>query len=212
MALPFIVGPHQCSLTHGPDGRPQVEIVSRIRLPLAEFFDALLLSLADQRLLFPQTEYGTAQASLAPVTAGLQTSGHTGPMTREEAPPYWKAASFARPKRSPPRAPVRPPKPAPKVDPTHEKLLAVLSQATSLPDTEAVGTANTTQDSLTPNINAGRMPPGERQNDSQAADSRGSKQQYPPPGRGQRHVREDGTSEHLPPQRAFAHPKKCPVQ
>ena len=54
MALPFIVGPHQCSLTHGPDGRPQVEIISRIRLPLAEFFDALLLSLADQRLLFPQ--------------------------------------------------------------------------------------------------------------------------------------------------------------
>ena len=26
------------------------------------------------------------QASLAPITAGLQTSGHTGPMTREEAP------------------------------------------------------------------------------------------------------------------------------
>ena len=92
MALPFIVGPHQCSLTHGPDGRPQVEIVSRIRLPLAEFFDALLLSLADQRPLFQQSEYGTAQASPAPVTAGLQTGGHIGPMPREEAPPYWKAA------------------------------------------------------------------------------------------------------------------------
>ena len=96
MALPFIVGPHQCSLTHGPDGRPQVEIVSRIRLPLAEFFDALLLSLADQRPLFQQSEYGTAQASLAPVTAGLQTGGHTGPMPRGEAPPYRKAASCAR--------------------------------------------------------------------------------------------------------------------
>ena len=52
MALPFIVGPHQCSLTHGPDGRPQVEIISRIRLPLAQFFDALLMSLADQRFSF----------------------------------------------------------------------------------------------------------------------------------------------------------------
>ena len=40
MAIPFIVGPHQCSLTQGPEGRPQVEVVLRIRLPLAEFFDA----------------------------------------------------------------------------------------------------------------------------------------------------------------------------
>ena len=107
---------------------------------------------------------------------------------------------------------MRPPKHAPKVDPTHEKLLAVLSQATSIPDTAAVGTATTTQDFPTPNINAGRMlpttEPGESQSDSQAA----SKQQYPPPGRGQHHMREDGTSERLPPQRAFAHPKKCLVQ
>ena len=133
-------------------------------------------------------------------------------MPREEAPPYWKGASRAQPKRSPPSAPVRPSKQPPKVDPTHEKLLAVLSQATSIPDTAAVGTATTTQDSPTPNINAGRMLPEERQYDSQAAGSRDSKQQYPPPGRGQRHMREDGTSEHLPPERAFAHPKKCPVQ
>ena len=54
MALPFIVGPHQCSLTQGPEGRPQVEVVLRIRLPLAEFFDALLLSLAEQHPLFQQ--------------------------------------------------------------------------------------------------------------------------------------------------------------
>ena len=159
MALPFIVGPHQCSLTHGPDGRPQVEIVLRIRLPLAEFFDALLLSLADQRPLFQQSGYGTAQASPAPVTAGLQTGGHIGPMPREEAPPYWKAASCAQPKRSPPGAPVRPPKHAPKVDPTHEKLLAVLSQATSIPDTAAVGAATTSKDLPTPNLNEGRMLP-----------------------------------------------------
>ena len=155
MALPFIVGPHQYS--HGPDGRPQVEIVLRIRLPLAEFFDALLLSLADQRPLFQQSEYGTAQASPAPVTAGLQTGGHIGPMPREEAPPYWKAASCAQPKRSPPGAPVRPPKHAPKVDPTHEKLLAVLSQATSIPDTAAVGAATTSKDLPTPNINRSRL-------------------------------------------------------
>ena len=32
MALPFIVGPHQCSLTQGPEGRPQVEVVLRIRM------------------------------------------------------------------------------------------------------------------------------------------------------------------------------------
>ena len=68
MALPFIVGPHQCSLTHGPDGRPQVEIVLRMRLPLAEFFDALLLSLADQRPLFQQSGYGTAQAGQSGTT------------------------------------------------------------------------------------------------------------------------------------------------
>ena len=94
--------------------------------------------------------------------------------------------------------------------------IAVLLQATSIPDTAAVGAATTTKDLPTPNINAGRMlpitEPGEGQTDSQAACSRDSKQQHPPPGRGQRHMREDGTSEHLPPQRAFAHPKKCPVQ
>ena len=94
MALPFIVGPHQCSLTHGPDGRPQVEIISRIRIPLAEFFDALLLSLADQRFLFPQPDFGNAQASMAPVTFGLQTSGQSCPMTGEDTPPHWKAASM----------------------------------------------------------------------------------------------------------------------
>ena len=59
MALPFIVGPHQCSLTQGPDGRPQVEVVLRIRLPLAEFFDALLLTLAEQH---PLSSTGRARA------------------------------------------------------------------------------------------------------------------------------------------------------
>ena len=202
MALPFIVGPHQCSLTHGPDGRPQVEIISRIRLPLAEFFDTLLMSLADQRLLFPQPEFGTAQASMAPVTVGLQTSGQSCPMTREATPPHWKAASSAQPKRYPPKVPGRPSRHAPKVDP----------KASGIPDTEAVGAASTAQNLPTPNNNAGRMLSGGSQHANQAADIRDSKQQFSPPGRDQRHVREDGTSEHLPPHRAFAHPKKCPVQ
>ena len=72
MALPFIVGPHQCSLTQGPDGRPQVEVVLRIRLPLAEFFDALLLTLAEQHPLFPQGGHVLDPATIAPVKAGLQ--------------------------------------------------------------------------------------------------------------------------------------------
>ena len=79
MALPFIVGPHQCSLTQGPDGRPQVEVVLRIRLPLAEFLDALLLSLADQHPLFQQEGHEPAPAPIAPVKAGLQTMGHRSP-------------------------------------------------------------------------------------------------------------------------------------
>ena len=74
MALPFIVGPHQCSLTQGPDGRPQVEVVLRIRLPLAEFFDALLLTLAEQHLLFPQGGHEPDPASIAPVKVGLQAT------------------------------------------------------------------------------------------------------------------------------------------
>ena len=72
MALPFIVGPHQCSLTQGPEGRPQVEVVLRIRLPLAEFFDAFLLSLAEQHPLFQQTGHEPAPTPAAPVKAGLQ--------------------------------------------------------------------------------------------------------------------------------------------
>ena len=188
MALPFIVGPHQCSLTHGPDGQPQVEIISRIRLPLAEFFDALLLSLADQRLLFPQPDFGIAQASMAPVTVGLQTRGQSCPMTGEATPLHRKAASCAQPKRSPPTVPRRPSRHASKVDPTHEKLLAVLSQASGIPDTEAVGMASTAQDLPTPSNNAGRTFSGASQPAAQAADIRGLKQQVSPPGRDQRHV------------------------
>ena len=136
MALPFIVGPHQCSLTHGPDGRPQVEVVLRIRLPLAEFFDALLLSLADQHPLFQQVGHEPAPTPMAPVKAGLQTTGHRSPPLKEEASPKRKTTGRTQPKR-----PAHPPKHASTVDPTHEKLLAVLSHAARLPDTAEGGAA-----------------------------------------------------------------------
>ena len=84
MALPFIVGPHQCSLTQGPDGRPQVEVVLRIRLPLAEFFDALLLTLAEQHPLFPQGGHEPDPASIAPVKAGLQATERRSPPLKED--------------------------------------------------------------------------------------------------------------------------------
>ena len=70
MALPFIVSPHQCSLTQGSEGRPQVEVVLRTRLPLAEFFDALLLSLAEQHPLFQRTGPEPAPTPAVPVKAG----------------------------------------------------------------------------------------------------------------------------------------------
>ena len=105
MALPFIVGPHQCSLTQGPEGRPQVEVVLRIRLPLAEFFDALLLSLAEQRPLFQQTGPEPAPTPAAPVKAGLQTMGHRSPSQKEEASPKRKTTGRTHPKKPahPPR-------------------------------------------------------------------------------------------------------------
>ena len=105
MALPFIVGPHQCSLTQGPEGRPQVEVVLRIRLPLAEFFDALLLSLAEQHPLFQQTGPEPAPTPAAPVKAGLQTMGHRSPSQKEEASPKRKTTGRTHPKK-----PVHPPR------------------------------------------------------------------------------------------------------
>ena len=155
MALPFIVGPINAlslmALTAGHKWK--LSCVYGYRLP-----NFLMLSYCRWRINAP---FFSSQGMELPrpVKAGLQTAGHIGPMPREEAPPYWKAASCAQPKRSPPGAPLRPPKHAPKVDPTHEKLLAVLSQATSIPDTAAVGAATTSKDLPTPNLNEGRMLP-----------------------------------------------------
>ena len=211
MALPFIVGPHQCSLTHGPDGRPQVEVVLRIRLPLAEFFDALLLSLADQRPLFQQVGREPTPTPMAPVKAGLQTTGHRSPPLKEEASPKRKTTGRTQPKR-----PAHPPKHATTVDPTHEKLLAVLSHAARFPDA-AEGEAAMAATDLPPASPRGmEMPPTTEPADGwpprQAASSGLPAQQCISHGHIQYRVAEDGTREHLPPPRAFAHPKKCPVQ
>ena len=116
MALPFIVGPHQCSLTQGPEGRPQVEVVLRIRPPLAEFFDALLLSLAEQHPLFQQTGHEPALTPAAPVKASLQTMGHRSSSLKEKASPKRKTIGRTHPKK-----PVHPPRHDAPADPTHEK-------------------------------------------------------------------------------------------
>lgn len=104
---------------------------------------------------------------------------------------------------------------APKVDPTHEKLLA-LSQATNFPDTAAVGSTASSQYTSTPSMEEGRRlaitEPREGRSDGQASGSRDPKQPYPLHRHAQSRVEDDGTREHAPPQRAFAHPKKCPVQ
>ena len=114
MALPFIVGSHQCSLTQGPDGRPQVEVVLRIRLPLAEFFDALLLTLAEQHPLFPQGGRELDPATIAPVKAGLLAKERSSPPAKEEASPKRKTAGRIQPKK-----PAHPPMQVPPADPTH---------------------------------------------------------------------------------------------
>ena len=211
MALPFIVGPHQCSLTQGPDGRPQVEVVLRIRLPLAEFFDALLLTLAEQHPLFPQGGHEPDPASIAPVKAGLQATERRSPPLKEEASPKRKTAGRTQPKK-----PAHPPTQVTPADPTHEKLLAVLSQAAQLPDTEERGGVIAAADP--PPTHPGgtvRPPTLAPTNDwppRQATSSRLPAQQCITHGNVHYRVAEDGTQEHLPPPRAFAHPKKCPVQ
>ena len=211
MALPFIVGPHQCSLTQGPDGRPQVEVVLRIRLPLAEFFDALLLSLADQHPLFQQVGHEPAPTPIAPVRAGLQATERRSPPLKEEASPKRKTTGRTQPKR-----PAHPPKHVTPVDPTHEKLLAVLSNAARLPDTDEGGAAMAAADFPPASPGGTVMPPTTEPANGwpprQATSSGLPAQQCITHEHIQYRVAEDGTHEHLPPPRAFAHPKKCPVQ
>ena len=211
MALPFIVGPHQCSLTQGPDGRPQVEVVLRVRLPLAEFFDALLLTLAEQHSLFPQGGRELNPAPIAPVKAGLLAKECGSPPAKEEASPKRKTAGRIQPKK-----PAQLSTQVPPPDPTHEKLLAVLSQAVQLPDTEEREGATASADPpLTHPGGMAKPPTPAPANDwppRQATSSRLPAQQCITQGNVHYRVAEDGTQEHLPPPRAFAHPKKCPVQ
>ena len=101
-------------------------------------------------------------------------------------------------------------------DPTHEKLLAVLSNAVRLPDAGEGGTTMACADS--PSVGPGdtNMPPTAESTAGwpprQATSSHLPAHQYVTHGHIQYRVTEDGTHEHLPPPRAFAHPKKCPVQ
>ena len=145
MALPFIVGPHQCSLTHGPEGYPQVEVTFRLRLPIAEFIDAILLSLAEQRPLFQQTSQTATSVAPTPVITGspagrvrsmnkgMEAGGGTSSTTQAcDAGPHPKDA-----KRQAPSAPIRYTKRTPDVDPTRAKLLATLSRAVAVPEATA---------------------------------------------------------------------------
>ena len=215
MALPFIVGPHQCHLIHGPDGRPQVEVVFRLRLPLAEFFDALLLSLADQRPLFPLSESGTVAAPPGLTKKGQQPIGQPGLLPRETAAASRVPARGAQPKGSSPKVPKRSTEHPPKIDPTHEKLLAALSQAQSAADPCADMPTTSDRRAPTPNsVEGGKnVPSMPRPNlpDSQATGSN-SKGQRSPEGHAQSTTDDASTREHVPPHRAFAHPKKCPAQ
>ena len=98
----------------------------------------------------------------------------------------------------------------------HEKLLAVLSHAARLPDTGEGGAAMAVADFPSAGPGDTMMPPTTESTAGwpprQATSSRLPAHQYVTHGHNQYRVTEDGTHEHLPPPRAFAHPKKCPVQ
>ena len=111
---------------------------------------------------------------------------------------------------------MHPPKHATPVDPTHEKLLAVLSHAARLPDTDEGGAAMAAADFPPASPGGMVMPPTTEPATGwpprQATSSGLPAQQCITHGHIQYRVAEDGTHEYLPPPRAFAHPKKCPVQ
>lgn len=95
MALPFILGPHQCALTRGPEGYPQVEVTLRLRLPIAEFLDALLLSVPELQgptarppWKGPDCE-GTPKTKAAPSSCAGKGNSR-GPGARSKVPPAVK--------------------------------------------------------------------------------------------------------------------------
>ena len=143
MALPFIVGPHQCSLAHGPEGYPQVE-VTFLRLPIAEFIDAMLLSLAEHRPLAQHTGKGAETGS---TSRSAKVSSASGGKARAkvlslEGMLHVQLKSVAqelmlRREAIMPRVPNRHSKPALDADPTHAKLLATLSSAAAMPEVTA---------------------------------------------------------------------------
>ena len=111
---------------------------------------------------------------------------------------------------------MHPPRHDTPADPTHEKLLAVLSHAARLPDTGEGGAAMAAADFPSAGPGDTMMPPTTESTAGwpprQATSSGLPAHQYVTHGHIQYRVTEDGTHEHLPPPRAFAHPKKCPVQ
>ena len=167
--------------------------------------------LSSQHPLFPQGGHEPGPASIAPVKAGLQATERRGPPLKEEASPKRKTAGRMQPKK-----PAHPPTQVTPADPTHEKLLAVLSQAAQLPDAEERGGVIAAADP--PPTHPGgtvRPPTLAPANDwppQPATSSRLPAQQCVTHGNVHYRVAADGTQEHLPPPRAFAHPKKCPVQ
>ena len=171
----------------------------------------LLLSLAEQHPLFQKTGPEPAPTPATPVKAGLQTKGYRSPAQKEETSPKRKTTGRAYPKK--PVHPLRQDTPA---DPTHEKLLAVLSNAARLPDAGEGGTTMACADSPSADPGDTNMPPTAESAAGwpprQATSSHLPAHQYVTHGHIQYRVTEDGTHEHLPPPRAFAHPKKCPVQ
>ena len=211
MALPFIVGPHQCSLTQSADGRPQVEVVLRLRLPLAEFFDALLLTLANQHPLFPRGEHEPTPANKPPSKAGLLAPDRGNPTAKTAASPKHKMAGRVQPKK-----PAHPGTSAPPADPVHDKLLTILSQAGQSQNTDEQGGATASTDPLPAQPEEARVPLNLQQTSNrppqQAKSSGPSTHHYITQENVHYRVTEDGTYEHMPPPRAFAHPKKCPVQ
>ena len=195
----------------GPDGRPQVEVVLRFRLPLAEFFDALLLTLAEQHPISPQGGRGPPQDNATPVQAGLLDSTSGLPYAKAGTSPKKKAFGRAQPKKPAPPETVALP-----AAPTHEKLLAILSQAGHSPSFEEQGGATSSTDPLPASVVDTRKTPQLQQTShrppQQAKSSGPPTQHYIMRENVNYRVLEDGTHEHMPPSRAFAHPKKCPVQ
>lgn len=145
MALPFIVGPRQFTLTHGPEGYPQVEVTLRLRLPVAEFIDAILLSTTEQQSVAWQpgkgANCGRTTTAKAEPSFSARKGGSKSAEARGDAQRAGKesSASASLPKvcDSAPRTPNRYTKQTPAVDPAHARLLKALSTTQAMHETRS---------------------------------------------------------------------------